>query len=112
MPAWPMRRWRARPTTMAKPSRPSARSASRCSRAVEDHAMTTSADPVGLVIANGVARIRFQRPEVLNAINVRTALCLRDAVYTAIRDASVRVIVLSGEGRAFVAGGDLAYFRD
>jgi len=74
--------------------------------------MTTSADPVGLVIANGVARIRFQRPEVLNAINVRTALCLRDAVYTSIRDASVRVIVLSGEGRAFVAGGDLAYFRD
>jgi 2-(1,2-epoxy-1,2-dihydrophenyl)acetyl-CoA isomerase len=74
--------------------------------------MTTSVDPVGLVIANGVARIRFQRPEVLNAIDVRTALCLRDAVYTATRDATVRVIVLSGEGRAFVAGGDLAYFRD
>lgn len=74
--------------------------------------MTTSAPPVGLVIANGVARLRFQRPEVLNAIDVRTALCLRDAVYAATRDTSVRVIVLSGEGRAFVAGGDLAYFRD
>jgi 2-(1,2-epoxy-1,2-dihydrophenyl)acetyl-CoA isomerase len=74
--------------------------------------MSTSAASVGLTIAEGVAHIRFQRPEVLNAIDLRTALCLRDAVGTATRDPGVRVIVLSGEGRAFVAGGDLAYFRD
>jgi 2-(1,2-epoxy-1,2-dihydrophenyl)acetyl-CoA isomerase len=50
---------------------------------------------------------------VLNAIDVPTAVALRDAVRGATRDdAAVRVIVLSGEGRAFVAGGDLAYFRD
>lgn len=68
--------------------------------------------PVALRIADGIASLRFQRPEVLNAIDVSTAIALRDAVRAATSDASVRVIVLSGEGRAFVAGGDLAYFRD
>ena len=68
--------------------------------------------PVVLSVADGIASIRFHRPEVLNAIDVSTAICLRDAVFSATRDAAVRVIVLSGEGRAFVAGGDLATFRD
>ena len=74
--------------------------------------MASLSAPVALSIADGVASIRFQRPEVLNAIDVPTAIALRDAVFSATRDAAVRVIVLSGEGRAFVAGGDLAYFRD
>lgn len=74
--------------------------------------MNATTAPVSLSIAEGVASIRFQRPGVLNAIDVPTAIALRDAVWAAIGDAAVRVIVLSGEGRAFVAGGDLAYFRD
>ncbi len=74
--------------------------------------MAAASTPVALSIAEGVASIRFQRPDVLNAIDVPTAVALRDAVNAATRDATVRVIVLSGEGRAFVAGGDLATFRD
>lgn len=67
--------------------------------------------PVVLSVADGIAEIRFNRPDVLNAINVETARCFRGAVVTAAADESVRVIVLSGAGRAFVSGGDLAYFR-
>lgn len=61
--------------------------------------------------AAGVARIRLNRPHQLNALNAAMAAQLADAVNRAIDDADLRVIVLAGEGRAFMAGGDLAVFR-
>ena len=57
--------------------------------------------------ADGVARIVLNRPERLNAINGRLIADLRDAVIAANEDSAVRVIVLSGAGRAFCAGYDL-----
>ena len=62
--------------------------------------------------ATGVATIRVNRPEVLNAIDVPTAQAIRDAVLPLDGDARVRCIVLCGAGRAFIAGGDLARFAD
>ncbi len=59
-----------------------------------------------------VAEIRFNRPEVLNALDLATAEAFSEAVDQALADTGVRAVVLSGEGRAFMAGGDLAYFRD
>ena len=55
-----------------------------------------------------IARIRFNRPEVLNALDLDTAKCFLEACQAIAADAEVRVVVISGEGRAFVAGGDLA----
>ena len=57
--------------------------------------------------ADGVARITLNRPQRLNAINRQLIADLRDAVVAAVDDESVRVIVLSGAGRAFCAGYDL-----
>ena len=57
--------------------------------------------------ADGVARIVLNRPERLNAINRQLTADLRNAVATAGDDDAVRVIVLSGAGRAFCAGYDL-----
>jgi len=57
--------------------------------------------------AEGVARIVLNRPERLNAISVALITDLRDAVAAANEDSSVRVMVLSGAGRAFCAGYDL-----
>ncbi len=54
-----------------------------------------------------IARIVLNRPERLNAINGEMVAELREAVAAANEDASVRVIVLSGAGRAFCAGYDL-----
>jgi 2-(1,2-epoxy-1,2-dihydrophenyl)acetyl-CoA isomerase len=56
----------------------------------------------------GVAHIRFNRPEVLNAIDVPTADAFCRACHAAAQDPAVRAVVVSGEGRAFIAGGDLA----
>jgi len=54
-----------------------------------------------------VARITLNRPERLNAITADLTRELRQAVADANEDRSVRVIVLSGAGRAFCAGYDL-----
>jgi len=60
---------------------------------------------------DGVAEIRFNRPERLNVLDVETARGFHDAVKTALGDDAVRVIVIAAEGRSFIAGGDLAHFR-
>ena len=57
-----------------------------------------------------IARITLNRPEALNAIDAELPAELQDAVARANADADVHVIVLSGAGRAFCAGYDLAAY--
>lgn len=58
-----------------------------------------------------IAHLRFNRPEVLNAINAETAQAFLAACKSVAADTGVRAVIVSGEGRAFVAGGDLASMR-
>jgi len=58
-----------------------------------------------------IARLRFNRPKVLNAIDTSMASAFLGACRAISTDESVRVVILSGEGRAFMAGGDLVQFR-
>lgn len=51
--------------------------------------------------------IAMNRPEVLNAVNTRLHQELIDAFVFAARDEGSDLVVLTGEGRAFSAGGDL-----
>jgi len=67
-------------------------------------------DPlVALEQADGIARIRLNRPRALNAIDAALARALLAAVRTSQANGA-RVVVLGGEGRAFLAGGDLQAF--
>lgn len=59
-----------------------------------------------------IARITLNRPDKLNAIDEHLPDDLRNAVEKANRDDEVRVIVLSGSGRAFCAGYDLEIFAE
>ena len=52
--------------------------------------------------------LTLNRPEVLNSFNRAMAVELRDAVNAAARDSSIRAVLLTGAGRAFCAGQDLA----
>lgn len=54
-----------------------------------------------------VAHIRFNRPDSLNAIDLPMADGMLAAAQQIAADESVRAVVLSGAGRAFMAGGDL-----
>jgi enoyl-CoA hydratase len=55
----------------------------------------------------GVATITLNRPEVLNAINMKMHHELMEAFISAREDRDVRVVVLTGKGRAFCPGADL-----
>ena len=54
-----------------------------------------------------VATLRLNRPEKLNAVNGEMLEAICAALETAENDDDVRVLILSGEGRAFSAGFDL-----
>jgi 2-(1,2-epoxy-1,2-dihydrophenyl)acetyl-CoA isomerase len=56
---------------------------------------------------NGVATITLNRPEVYNALNDAITFELQDTLKAAAKDESVRVVVLTGEGKAFCSGQDL-----
>ena len=55
----------------------------------------------------GVAIARLNRPEVLNAMNKRLWLDLQACLDDARDDPAVKVVVITGEGRAFSTGADL-----
>ncbi|TXL70328.1 enoyl-CoA hydratase [Vineibacter terrae] len=57
----------------------------------------------------GVATLMLARPQVHNAMNGVMWRELLDAVQALEADGSVRVVVLTGEGQTFCAGGDLGY---
>lgn len=54
------------------------------------------------------ALVTFNRPEVLNAMNTETVQELGSAVTALERNQAVRTIVLTGAGRAFIAGADIS----
>ena len=67
------------------------------------------ADPAVLTERRGhVAVLTLNRPESLNAVDSRLSMALGSAVDDCVGDDSVRAIVLTGAGRAFCAGHDLA----
>ena len=56
---------------------------------------------------DGVLTLSLNRPEKLNAIDNDLARALLDAIASAAADATVRAVLLRGQGRAFCAGRDV-----
>lgn len=75
-----------------------------------DHA--EAAPPPLLIERQGaIATLCFNRPAALNAIDVPMAQAFLAAVQAIAQDPGVRVVVLRGAGKGFMAGGDLATLR-
>jgi enoyl-CoA hydratase len=72
-------------------------------------AETLSETPDHLIVArdDGVAIVRLNRPRVRNALNQALLADLVDALEALDRDPAVRVIVVTGDERAFAAGADI-----
>ena len=64
-----------------------------------------------LSVAGGIATIALNRPHVMNAMDGEMMRQLRPVTEAVEKDASVRAVVLRGEGAAFMAGGDVAVFH-
>lgn len=62
--------------------------------------------------APGVALLRLNRPEVLNALNLALRRALASQVSVLDTDPSVRAIVLAGGSKAFCAGADLHEYAE
>jgi enoyl-CoA hydratase/carnithine racemase len=67
-------------------------------------------DRVTLDVQDGVADVRLNRPEKLNALDPAMFLGLVEVGKRITQDPTIRVVVLSGEGRAFSAGLDFKSF--
>jgi 2-(1,2-epoxy-1,2-dihydrophenyl)acetyl-CoA isomerase len=59
-------------------------------------------------VRDGVLTVTISRPERLNAVDRATAGDMRDALVAAREDDTIRAVVLTGTGRGFCTGADLA----
>jgi enoyl-CoA hydratase/carnithine racemase len=68
------------------------------------------AAPAGasLVVDGAIARLTLERPRALNALNREMAAAIEDACDRLERATLVSVVIVSGRGRAFCAGNDIA----
>jgi 2-(1,2-epoxy-1,2-dihydrophenyl)acetyl-CoA isomerase len=65
-------------------------------------------DGLHVDIDGPVATLTLDRPETLNALTVAVKVALRETLERLAADREVRVVILTGAGRAFCAGQDLA----
>ena len=70
------------------------------------------ADRITIEVTGGVADVRMNRPDKLNAFDPEMFTALVEAGHAVRENRDVRAVVLSGEGRAFSAGLDFASFQD
>ena len=66
-----------------------------------------STDEIVFETHDGIATIRLNRPERLNAFTYPMLDAWADAIETCKRDDAVRAVVLTGTGRGFCSGGDV-----
>lgn len=70
----------------------------------------TAVTDAGLIseITDGIMRLTFNRPKRMNAIDLPTMQAFTAAIVKGSSDPAVRTIVITGSGRAFCTGADLA----
>src|SRR5258708_36675991 len=66
--------------------------------------------PVLLNIADGIARLRLNRPDAANGMSAELLSALCDAIMVCHGHPDLRVLVLSGAGANFCGGGDVRPF--
>jgi enoyl-CoA hydratase/carnithine racemase len=68
-------------------------------------------DRISLSMVDGIADVRLNRPDKMNALDGAMFQAIAEAGEALKGDRSVRVVVLSGEGRGFCAGLDFSSFQ-
>ena len=58
-------------------------------------------------VNNGIANLTLNRPDVFNAFNEQLSADVNDALKKTAKDKSIRVLVITGAGKAFCSGQDL-----
>ncbi|KPL03817.1 MAG: hypothetical protein AMJ90_02980 [candidate division Zixibacteria bacterium SM23_73_2] len=63
-------------------------------------------------IKDNIGIIKINRPQQLNALNTETIHELNDLAHQWSKEEKIRVIVITGEGKAFVAGADISEMKE
>lgn len=71
------------------------------------HGVGVMNDRVCLTVADGIAEVKLNRADKLNALDPPMFEAIADTLARIAKDSSVRVVVMSGEGDAFCAGLDV-----
>jgi len=61
---------------------------------------------------SSIGIIKINRPNFLNALNKDTIFELTNAVEELEKDKNIKVVILTGEGKAFIAGADIKQMKD
>lgn len=69
-----------------------------------------SYEKIILDINQGIATVTLNRPEAFNALDMQLAREFHEAIIACSEDDAVRVVVITGSGKAFCAGGDVKGF--
>jgi 2-(1,2-epoxy-1,2-dihydrophenyl)acetyl-CoA isomerase len=72
--------------------------------------VVTTFETLRYEVDGGLARLTLDRPDAMNGMTNRMVREACDALELAAADTSLRVLVLTGEGRAFCPGADLKHF--
>src|SRR3954470_21593759 len=57
--------------------------------------------------SNGIARVKFARPDTLNSLTFKVYRDLADLMYSLQKNDAVKVVLLEGNGKGFCSGGDV-----
>lgn len=60
----------------------------------------------------GIAKITINRPNVLNALNVETINEITTCIKELEKDKRIKVVILTGKGKAFIAGADISQMKN
>lgn len=62
---------------------------------------------IDFAVKNGIGILKLNRPDVYNALDDQITYEIQDALKIAAKDPEVRVLIITGEGKAFCSGQDL-----
>ena len=66
-------------------------------------------EPIRIKKEGGIVEVLLNRPEAFNAFDLEMIELLEKCLISLAMDDSVSVLIISGEGKAFCAGGDLRW---
>ena len=61
---------------------------------------------------DGIGKITINRPEVLNALNMETINEITKCIKELEKDKEIKVVILTGKGKAFIAGADISQMKN
>ena len=105
--AWPKGQARLLPLRLRRTVPPTRAPHQERPKEPDNHARSSASYVTTAELGDGIVQITLSRPDALNALNEQVLLELFEAARELASRETLRAVILTGEGRAFVAGADI-----